>query len=94
MTPTEVLGQIRKMSLNDVREVAEQVTEYLREKERTELTAKQAEAREDEFERYLLSKGVINQIPSRDETDEEFDRFEPFAVNGESLSETVIRERR
>ena len=94
MTPAEVLGQIRKMSLNDIREVAERLTEYLREKENTALPTQQAEAREDEFERYLLAKGVINQIPSRDETDDDFDTFEPIKINGESLSETVIRERR
>jgi hypothetical protein len=94
MTPTEVLGQIRQMSLNDIREVAEQLTEYLRDKERTALATQEAEAREDEFERYLLAKGVINQIPSRDETDEDFDTFEPIKIDGEPLSETVIRERR
>lgn len=55
---------------------------------------KENEAREDEFERYLLAKGLINQIPARDEIDEEFDAFEPIKVHGEPLSETIIRERR
>jgi hypothetical protein len=52
------------------------------------------EAQEDEFERQLLAKGLISQIPTRDETDEEFDKFEPIEVAGEPLSETIIRERR
>jgi len=56
--------------------------------------AKQSEAQEDEFERYLLAKDVITQIPARDETDDEFDSFEPIEVEGEPLSETIIRERR
>lgn len=56
--------------------------------------AKQSEAQEDEFEGYLLAKGVITHIPARDETDDEFDRFEPIEVEGEPLSESIIRERR
>jgi len=53
----------------------------------------ETEAREDEFERQLLAKGVISHIPTRDETDEEFDKFEAIEVAGEPLSETIIRER-
>jgi hypothetical protein len=56
--------------------------------------AEQSEAQEDEFERYLLAKGVITHIPARDETDDEFDSFEPIEVEGEPLSETIVRERR
>jgi len=51
-------------------------------------------ASEDEFERQLLAKGVISHIPTRDETDEEFDKFEPIEFGGEPLSETIVRERR
>lgn len=56
--------------------------------------AEQSEAQEDEFERYLLAKGVITHIPARDETDGEFDEYEPIEVEGELLSETIVRERR
>jgi hypothetical protein len=56
--------------------------------------AEQSEKQEDEFERYLLAKGVISHIPTRDETGDEFDRFEPIEVEGERLSETIVRERR
>lgn len=94
MTPIEVLNEVQKMSLNDVREIAERLTDYLREQEKAALAVEQSEAREDEFERYLLAKGVINHIPTRDETDEDFDTFEPIEVEGEPLSETIIRERR
>ena len=94
MTPAEILGEIRKMTLNEAREIVEQLINYLREQEKAKLAMEEIEAREDEFERYLLAKGVISQIPTRDETDEEFDAFEPLAVEGEPLSETIIRERR
>lgn len=94
MTPAEVLDEIQKLPLSDARQVADKLTDYLREKEQATLTEKEAERREDEFERYLLAKGVISNIPTRDETDEEFDAFEMIEVEGEPLSETIIRERR
>lgn len=93
MTPTEVLNEIQKLPLNDVRQVANKVTNYLREQEQARLTAEEIEAREDEFERYLLSKGIISDIPARDETDED-DDFKPIEFEGEPLSEMIIRERR
>ena len=59
-----------------------------------ELSAEQIEAREDAFERKLLAEGFISSIPDRDETDEEYDAFEPIEIEGEPLSEMIIRERR
>jgi hypothetical protein len=78
--------------LNDARQVANQLTNYLRGQQKTELTAEEAEAREDEFERKLLDEGFISHIPTRDETDEEFDAFEPIEFEGEPLSEMIVRE--
>ena len=93
MTPTEVLSEIQKLPLSDARQVANQLTNYLREKEQTFLTDEETERREDEFERYLLAKGIISQIPTRNETDLD-DDFEPIEFEGEPLSEMIIRERR
>ena len=94
MTASDVLTEIRKLNLDEAREVAEWLENYLRERERTARATEGTEAREDEFERQLLAKGVITQIPTRDETDEEFDKFVPIEVEGEPISETIIRERR
>lgn len=94
MTASDVLTEIRKLNLDEAREVAERLANYLREQESQALAAVETEAREDEFERQLFAKGVISHIPTRDETDEEFDRFEPIEVAAEPLSETIIRERR
>ena len=82
MTPTEVLSEIQKLPLSDARQVANQLTNYLREKEQTFLTDEETERREDEFERYLLAKGIISQIPTRNETDLD-DDFEPIEFEGE-----------
>ena len=94
MTATDVLTEIRKLTLAEAREVAERLTNYLREQEGQAPAAEETQAREDDFERQLFAKGVISHIPARDETDEEFDEFEPIEVEGEPLSETIIRERR
>ena len=94
MTPAEVLNEIQKLPLSDARQVANQLTNYLRDKEQATLPDEEAERREDEFERYLLTKGIASHIATRDETDEEFDAFEMIEVEGEPLSETIIRERR
>jgi len=94
MNATDLLSEIRKLTLAKTREVAERLAKYLREHESVALSEEKTEDREDEFERQLLAKGVISHIPTRDETDEEFDEFEPIEVSGEPLSETIIRERR
>jgi hypothetical protein len=59
-----------------------------------EFSDEEIEAKENAFEQKLLAEGFISHIPSRDETDEEFDAFEPIEVEGEPLSEMIIRERR
>ena len=94
MTPTEVLTEIQKLPLNDVKRVAEQVSDYLRQQQGSSASGDDPEMREDEFEQYLLAKGLASHVATREETDEEFDSFELVHVEGESLSETIIRERR
>lgn len=94
MTPAEVLSEIQKLPLSDAQRVANQLNRYLREQEQTALSSEELERREDEFERKLLAEGFISHIPPRDETNEEFDAFEPIEVEGEPLSEMIIRERR
>lgn len=93
MTPREVLNEIQKLPLDEVRQVVRRLHEYLHAQEQATLTAEETEQREDEFEQYLLAKGIISNLPTRDETDDD-DRFEPVAFEGEPLSEMIIRERR
>lgn len=82
------------MTKNYDREVAERLVSYFPRNRKGTRVAEQSEAQEDEFERDLLAKGVITHIPARDEPDDEFDEYEPIEVEGEPLSETIIRERR
>lgn len=93
MTPTEVLSEIRKMPLPQAREVIEQAANYLREKEKVEPAPEELERREREFERKMYEQGFFANMPPRNETDEEFDEFELIEVEGEPLSETIIRAR-
>ncbi len=85
MTPTEILTEIQKLPLGEIQKVSQGVNELLEEEN--------LERREREFAEYLLQKGVIEKIPPCDETDEEFDKFEPIEFEGEPLSQQIIRER-
>lgn len=49
----------------------------------------------EEYEKYLLAKGVISHIPTRTgKRPKELKDFKPIEVEGEPISETIIRERR
>ena len=85
MTSIEILTEIQKLPLGEIQKVSQGVNELLEEEN--------LERREREFAEYLLQKGAIEKIPPRDETDEEFDAFEPIEFEGEPLSEQIIRER-
>ncbi len=48
-----------------------------------------------EYETYLLSKGIISKVPNRTgKLSKELQNFKPLEVTGESLSESLIKERR
>ena len=85
MTPIEILTEIQKLPLGEIQKVSQGVSQLL---DNDDL-----EQREKEFAEYLLQKGAIEKIPPCDETDEEFDEFEPIEFEGEPLSEQIIRER-
>jgi hypothetical protein len=60
--------------------------------EDTESTKKsKPQMSEDEFLQMLLAEGIISEIPEGI-TDEE-DDFEPFEIEGEPISETIIKDR-
>ncbi|CAN5697674.1 hypothetical protein BH18ACI1_BH18ACI1_10640 [soil metagenome] len=90
MTPSEILSEIHKLPLPEQNQLKKTLLEDsdlkgLEEQKETRIT-------EEDFLQYLLAKGVISEIPEGI-TDEE-DDFEPIEIEGEPLSETIIRERR
>jgi hypothetical protein len=99
MTTTEILNEIQKLPLPEQRALANALQRNLLANGGasamaglTALSDDELERREDEFERHLLAKGLISEIPPRIDYDDE-DEFEPIEVEGEPLSEQIIRER-
>ena len=84
MTPQEIISEIRKLPVEQQREVRES----LEEKEPQPLMT------DPEFLEMLHAKGIIGNIPDPDAYTDEDDDFEPIEIAGEPLSEMIIRERR
>ena len=87
MTATEIVEEIYKLPAGDWETIKEKVDNGRRNGD------SKPQMSEEEFAQYLLAEGIISRIPSG-ETDEEFDDYEPVVVEGEPLSEMIIRERR
>ena len=87
MTTTEILNEIHKLPLIEQKLLKE---ELLKDSESNGQT--QSHLSEDEFLKQLLTEGFITNIPEK-YTDED-DDFEPIEIEGEPISETIIRERR
>ena len=88
MTTTEVLSEIQKMPLTEKRQVFQKLNEQLDQAEQTDLNAK-----EKKFVNGLRQKGLVTEIPLRLPDDELRRNFKRIEVKGESLSETIIKER-
>ncbi|MDQ3749622.1 MAG: hypothetical protein M3367_11540 [Acidobacteriota bacterium] len=57
------------------------------------LPPKKNQPTREEYEQYLLAKGIITHIPTRQIPPTRRD-FKPIKVEGEPISEMIIRERR
>lgn len=73
-------------------ELQEEVLQYVERLASANRTIKAAEL-EKELSNSLLAKGVISEIPEP-MSDEEDAEFSLMTIDGEPLSETIIRERR
>ncbi len=89
MTPQEIIKEIHKLPLPEQAEIKRNLLENLNINGSVE---QKPQVTEEDFLQYLLAKGVISEIPEGI-TDEE-DDFDPVEIEGEPLSETIIRERR
>jgi hypothetical protein len=79
--------------LEEIKSLAPEEQAKVRELLDNLLPAKKEPTSREEYEAYLLAKGVITHIPSR-QIPPERQEFKPIAIEGEPLSETIIRERR
>lgn len=84
MTATEILNEIYKLPLNEQSDIKKSLLEKI---ETTNEVSKQ------ELWQKLFEEGLITHIPCGI-SDEEDDDFEPIEIEGEPISETIIRERR
>lgn len=87
MSTHELLAEIQKLPVDEQRRLLETLAQSVGGQ-----SAPRPSMSEDEFAQHLLSQGIITHLPTGI-TDGD-DDFEPIEVEGEPLSETIIRERR
>ena len=85
MTATEILREISKLPSGERRNIYRHLDDDLHHEK-----VSAEELREREFEQMLLAEGVIRDIPSGWNED---DDFEPVEITGKPLSETIIEDR-
>lgn len=83
MTTTEILNEIYKLPLKEQTSIKKSLLE------KTETTN---EVSKQDLWQKLFEGGLITHIPSG--ISDEEDDFEPIEIEGEPISETIIRERR
>ena len=88
MTPTEVLNEISKMPLVEKRKLLEKLNREIKEVEETDL-----ESREKAFLENLRQKGLLSEIPQQVPDDKLRQNFKRIEIEGEPLSDTIIKER-
>ena len=89
MTPTEVLDEIGKMSLSEKRALLERLRLEIAEED-----IRHIEGNELSFVESLREKGLLADLPKQTPDDKILGDFKRIKIKGESLSETIIRERR
>ncbi len=87
MTTTEILNEIYRLPISQRKEIKEKLAKDLKDD-----APETPQISEEDFLQQLLAEGIISHIPEGI-TDEE-DDFEPIEIEGEPISETIIRERR
>jgi hypothetical protein len=88
-TLDKIKEEMMSLAPEELQEVRELVDSLLSEPARPQMT-------EDELERRLAAKGIISlpEPASREAASAEFDSYKPITVEGQSLSETIIEDRR
>ena len=86
MTTQEIVKTVQELPFEKRREVLEVLQNEIN-------SSKQSPPSEEEVQRILFERGVIVNIPNIFDYTDADDDFEPIEINGQPLSETVIKER-
>jgi hypothetical protein len=87
MIPQEIINAVRSLPPEKQREVLEVLQSEL-------IGMRKSLISEQEVQRILFERGVIGTVPSAADYTDEDDDFDPVAIKGKPLSESVIKERR
>jgi hypothetical protein len=90
-----ILGSIDALSPEQMQQLRRELDRKLTSPAvRAEPPLTEAERADQEAQRRLLAAGVISEIKPSRRVPTETERFTPIPIQGEPLSETIIRERR
>ena len=87
VTVEQIVSEVKMLSAEDLRKVRNAVDSILETKEtKPPMT-------EEEFAQYLYEKGVIGKPPPPLTDFSRYENYKPVRVEGEPVSETIIKER-
>ena len=88
ITVEQIVNEVQTLSAEDLRKVRSVVDSILETKdEKPTMT-------EEEFEQHLYEKGIIGKPPPPITDFSRYENYKRVTVEGEPISETIIRERR
>ncbi len=88
ITVEKIENEVKQLSTKDLRKVRELVDSLL------EMKAEKPTMSEEEFEQHLYEKGIIGKPPPPITDFSRYRNYRRGTVEGEPISETIIRERR
>lgn len=88
VTVEQIENEVKQLSTENLRKVRELVDSLLEKKE------SKPQMTEEEFAQHLYEKGIIGKPPPPITDFSRYENYVPVKVEGEPISETVIRERR
>ncbi len=88
VTVEKIESEMKQLSAQDLRKVQKVVDSLLEKKEA------KPQMSEEEFAQHLYQKGIIGKPPPPITDFSRYENYVPVTVTSESISETIIRERR
>ena len=88
VTVEQIVSEVQMLSAEDLRKIRSVVDSLIETKE------EKPQMTEEEFEQYLYEKGIIGKPPPPITDFSRYENYKRVTVEGEPISETIIRERR